>query len=114
MKKPKNRKERIDMIVKKLGTGFAVNMLYMNDKEVKQFTEDNYEWLKQKEDYIENESTCIRCGENILHHTECGCGFDRAVFSEEDWKEDIKAFSNESDRCPKDEEFINNKYKIIE
>ncbi|MEW9940024.1 hypothetical protein AB2T82_21085 [Clostridium butyricum] len=112
MRKPKNRKERIDFIVNKMGINVAQGMLYMSDKEVKQFVDSVYLNLKNKEDHIEEGSTCIRCGEQIIHHTECGCGNDRSIFSEEEWKYDIESFSDESDRCPEDEEFIKNGYKL--
>lgn len=81
LKKPGNRKERINFIIKKLGLESANLLMSFTDR---------------------------------LHHTECGCGYDRSVFDERDWKEDIESFTEEIDRCPEDEEFIRNGYKIKE
>lgn len=111
LKKLKNRKERIEFIIKKLGIGTAQGMLLLSDKEIKKFVDSIYIRLKDKNDYQEKESTCLRCGEEIIHHTECGCGYNRAVFSEWDWKDDIESF-DEEDRCPQDKEFIENGYKV--
>lgn len=113
VKKPNNRKTRIEFISKKLGLPNAQLFLTFTDKEVKTFVDNMYNSLKDKEDYIEPESICIRCEERVISHTECGCGYDRAIFGEEDWKDDIESFSDESDRRPEDEEFIKNGYRIL-
>lgn len=86
MKKPRNRRERIEFLTKKLGSYFTQGMVAFTDKEVKKFTDGVYENLKDKEDYVasEIESICIRCNKPVLYHYECDCGFDRAVFSKED------------------------------
>ena len=112
MKKPKNRKERINFAIDKLGITTAQLLLTSTDKEVKDFVDSVYLSLKDLESYIPIESTCIRCGEGIIHHTDCGCGYDRAVYNEEDWKDDIESFDI-SFRRPEDEEFIKNGYKTI-
>ncbi|WP_291566732.1 MULTISPECIES: hypothetical protein [unclassified Clostridium] len=113
MKKPKNRKERIDFIIAKLGNDMGLLFLSLTDREVKKFIDENYNWLKEKEDYQQPISRCIRCNEEVIHHTECGCGYDRAIFSEEDWKDDIESF-DEAYRFSKDKEFIRNGYKMLE
>lgn len=111
MRKPKNRKERIQFISQKLGSDNAIGMLYMTDKEVEKFVDSVYSNLKDNDDYVEKVSICIRCREEVLHHTECGCGNDRAVFNEYDWKDDIESFDEEF-RLPQDTEFIENGYKL--
>lgn len=110
MKKPSNRKERIEFIDKKYGNDFARSFYKSTDKEVKEFVNLRYTALKNKEDYVYETpvSTCIRCGEEVLHHQECGCGIDRAVFDNYGWKDDIES---NSDRIEGDEEFIANGYK---
>ena len=110
---PRNRKERINLIINKLGNDMALLFVSSTDREVKKFIDENYNWLKGKEDYKEPISKCIRCEEEVIHHMECGCGYDRTVFSEEEWKEDIENNSEDIDRCNMDKEFIENGYKII-
>lgn len=113
MKKPKNRKERIDFIIAKLGNDTGLLFLSSTDREVKKFIDENYNWLKEKEDYQPPISRYIRCNEEVIHHTECGCGYDRTIFSEEDWKDDIESF-DEAYRFSKDKEFIRNGYRMLE
>jgi hypothetical protein len=109
MKKPSNRKERIDFIILKQGYDMASLLLSYTDKELRKHFDYLYPYLKDKEDFktIYIPSTCLRCGEVVIHHFECGCGDDRAVFSDEDWKEEIKHEENTTDR---DECFIKNNY----
>ncbi|MDF2543467.1 MAG: hypothetical protein K0S47_3185 [Herbinix sp.] len=113
MKIPSNRKEKVKFFRKKLGCEIADNWLSdKSDKEVKRLFELYYPKMKDKEDYKESEIkvTCIRCGCEVIHHHECNCGMDRAVFSEEDWKDDI---DSNSDRLQGDEEFMKNEFKLL-
>lgn len=115
MKKPQNRKERIEYICRKKGQRIADIFIYMTDREVKQYFEAIYPKIKDKEDATANddEVQCIRCGCNVEHHFECLCGYDRAVFTEEDWKMDIE-INRWSELKGLDEEFIENGYKLSE
>lgn len=112
MKKPKNRKERIELIEQKEGNDFAKMFYTRSDGEVKKYLEQNYHYLKNKDDFIYEipTATCLRCGEEVLHHYECTCGYDRVIFDDDMWKEDIESYSDEIDRCDGDEEFIANGY----
>ena len=113
MRKYKNRKERIDFVQKKKGRKF-VEFVFpdMTDKEVKQYFNLLYPVIKDSPDLNgEPEIECIRCGCPIEHHFECICGYDRSVFSEEDWKMDIEN-NNWSEMRSLDEEFIANGYKL--
>ena len=113
MRKPANRRERIEFICQKKGNRMAVIFTYMTDKEVKQYFEAIYPRIKDKADATihDDEIQCVRCGCDVEHHFDCLCGYDRAVFSEEDWKMDIEGH-NWSDLRALDEEFIANGYKI--
>ncbi|SHJ74814.1 hypothetical protein SAMN02745163_02501 [Clostridium cavendishii DSM 21758] len=110
----RNRRERINFIITKLGNDTALLFLSSTDREVKKFVDENSKWLKEKENYQQPIIICIRCNEQVISHTECGCGYDRAIFSEEEWKEDIQGYSEPNDRCFGDEEFIKNGYKLLE
>lgn len=113
MKKPKSRKERIDFIIQKKGCHMLELFARMTDREVKQFFDFIYPSIKDVPDAIniDEKVQCIRCGTEVVHHFECLCGWDRAVFSEFDWKMDIED-GNWSDFRELDEEFIANGYKI--
>lgn len=42
---------------------------------------------------VEDETVqCVRCGCDVERHYECDCGYDRVVFSAEDWERDIKDY----------------------
>lgn len=114
MNKFKNRKSRIEFIQKKKGRKF-VEFVFpdMTDKEVKQYFEALYPKIKDDPDWTESDDivSCVRCGCDVIHHFDCLCGYDRAVFSEEDWKRDIE----DNGFCENpglDEEFIANGYKL--
>lgn len=115
MIKPKNRKERVEFIAKKKGLDFAFLMYSMTDGEVKNFFEKIYPVIKDTDDFdgVKQKPTCIRCGceVNSYFTTECACGYNRAVYSEEDWKYDIENHSDR-ERLEEDFEFIANGYKI--
>lgn len=115
MKKPTNRKERINMITQKFGLDFASGMYMSTDKEVREFFESLYPRLQKMPDFIAEEHVpvCKRCGVpvDMEFHTYCQCGTDRAVYSEADWKRDIEDH-DDSDRLTEDIEFIANGYKI--
>lgn len=112
MKKPKSRKERINFIIQKKGKHTLELFASMTDREVKQFFDLIYPSIKDVPDATgDDEVQCMRCGANVIHHFECLCGWDRAVFSEFDWKMDIED-ENWSDLKKLDEEFIANGYKI--
>lgn len=94
MKKPRNRKERISFLIKKDGTKATQLLVSLTDKEVKFFFDYRWKALKDKPDHIEEPSKCIRCESEVLWHSECGCGEDRAVFDNDSWLDDI---SNNAD-----------------
>lgn len=111
MKKPSNRRERIDFICKKKGQRIKDTFIYMTDKELKLYFDILYPTLKNSPDATKVDDTvqCIRCGYDVEHHLECGCGTDRCVFTEEEWKDDIDC-SNWSEMKHMDLEFIKNNY----
>lgn len=114
MKKPSNRKERVEFIAKKKGLDFAFLMYYMTDGEVKTFFEKLYPTLKNMQDFSgEKKPICVRCNCEVESYfsTECACGDNRAVYSEEDWKYDIENHS-ERERLDEDYDFIANGYKL--
>lgn len=113
MKKPSNRKERIDFIIRKKGKRISDIFIKMTDREVKNFFDKNYPIIKNKEDSTNKDETvqCIRCKCDVEHHLECDCGIDRCVFTEEEWKDDIE-YGNYSNLKNTDKDFIKNGYKI--
>ena len=113
MKKPTNRRDRIKFICQKKGNRISDIFTLMTDKEVKQFFDAIYPRIKDMPDATESDDMvqCIRCGGAVEHHFECLCGYDRAVFSEEDWKMDIED-DNWSEMKSLDEEFIANGYHV--
>ena len=115
MRKPKTRNERIKFICRKKGNRYLEMFALMTDREVKIFFDGLYPLIKDKPDSTnhDEEVTCVRCGCTVEHHFECICGYDRAVFSEEDWKMDIEDH-NWSELRHLDEEFISNGYKIVD
>lgn len=119
LKKPKNRKERMDLIEKKFGVEFASGLYRMADGELKRYMEHNFNRIVKMPDYFykENNPTCLRCGcqVDIDFHTYCQCGKDRTVYSEEDWKKIIEEDIAENiELSESDMEFIKNGYKMVE
>lgn len=117
LKKPSNRKERMDLIERKLGLDFASALYRMTDGELKKYMEHNFNRIIKMPDYShkENTPTCLRCGcqVDIEFHTYCQCGKDRTVYSEEDWKKVIENDIEENaELSDADMEFINNGYKV--
>ncbi|ACA57570.1 hypothetical protein N494_18760 (plasmid) [Clostridium botulinum A2B7 92] len=98
MKKPANRKERVNFIIKKKGLDFANFTLLMSDGEVKKFFDKLWEnGLRNMPDYEVPElepSICLRCGTEITWHSECGCGEDMAIIDQLDWDEEEKSLRN--------------------
>ena len=115
MKKPSNRRDRINFILQKKGRRISDIFTLMTDKEVKQYFDAIWPRIKDAPDAGEFDDMvqCVRCGCNVEHHFECLCGYDRAVFSEEDWRMDIED-NNWSELKGLDEEFIANGYRIPE
>lgn len=112
MKKPSNRRERIEFICRKKGYRMSDIFTLMTDREVKLYFDYAYPVLKDKPDTAPDDMPkCIRCGCDVEHHFECACGYDRAVFSEEDWRRDIED-NDYSDLNESDKEFISNGYRI--
>lgn len=113
MRKPSNRRKRIEYICQKKGRRISDIFTLMTDKEVKSYFDAVYPSLKNKPDINELDETvqCVRCGCDVEHHYECGCGYDRVVFSEEDWKRDLED-NGWSDLNDLDREFIANGYHI--
>lgn len=114
MKKPNTRKDRINFICQKKGKRILNIFVFMTDKEVKQYFDAVYPLIKDKPDATssDDEVQCIRCGCEVEHHFECFCGYDRAVFSEEDWKMDLEDHKW-SELRGLDEEFIANGYHVL-
>ena len=85
----------------------------MTDREVKAYFDKIYPKIKDKADATskDDEIQCVRCGCSVEHHFECLCGWDRAVFSEEDWKLDLETHKY-SELRHMDEKFIADGYKI--
>jgi ribosomal protein S27AE len=110
MRKPTTRKERIEFLINKQGYTVASSLLTVTDREVKKYFDMFYKHLKDKEDVKEKRVTCMRCGAEVEHHFECNCGYDRAVFSEEDWIEDIQSFTD--DDLPQGIDTINDEFKL--
>jgi len=112
VKKPRTRKERLQFLEKKKGRRGMEIFLYATDKEVKSFFELLYPSLKDKPDATADDTVqCLRCGCDVEHHLECGCGINRCVFTEQEWKDDIEG-ENWSDRKNADFCFIENGYKV--
>ncbi|MCQ4924983.1 hypothetical protein NE686_17920 [Tissierella carlieri] len=102
--KARNRKERIEFLIKKIGLPATQSLLTVSDREVKKYYETVYPIIKDRTDYEYNLSTpCIRCGSDVVWKSECGCGENRAVFDNEGWLDDIE---NNDVRLPGDEEFL--------
>ena len=100
----KNRDERLNFLIKKLGFKNVQHvMLFATDRYVKKYYEAMYPLLKDRQDAVEKEVECSRCGCSVIWTSNCGCGENRAVFDEEDWLDDIKG----NDRLlPGDIEFL--------
>lgn len=98
MRKPKNRKERIEFLSRKMGRESADLFVYFTDKEVKQHFDGIYLKIKNRPDYETKASTCMRCGEEVIYHYECGCSteYNRVVFDNDMWLDDLE--SNTDDR----------------
>ena len=116
MKKPCNRKERINFIRKKFGNDVVSAFASLTDKEVRNYFEEIYPSIKNKEDYKykSKESLCIKCNDVIEITYNCQCG--SCYFLEEDWKSDIKYnLENglENDLDEQDMKFMSNGYKLI-
>lgn len=92
MKKPSNRKERIDFFVNKLGIDYALNLVFLTDGQVAHLFNARYQELKKMPDYKSKptESKCVRCESFIYWHSVCDCGEDRAVFDDDSWLQDIR------------------------
>lgn len=115
MKKPSNRKERINMIIQKLGLDFVSGMYSSTDKEIKEIFESIYPKLIKMPDFVARGHlpVCKRCGVevDIEFHTYCQCGMDRTVYNEEEWERDIEDHT-EKDRLPEDAAFVARGYKL--
>lgn len=113
MKKPSNRRERIEFICQKRGQRISDVFTLMTDREVKKYFDYIYPSIKDKPDMTTADEAvqCVRCGCDVEHHFECACGYDRAVFSEEDWKRDIEDHDF-SDLTEFDKKFIANGYHL--
>lgn len=113
MRKPKTRTERIDFIQRKLEKHDQKIFVSMTDREVKRYFDQIYPLIKDKTDMVSADVTvqCLRCSYDVEHHLECGCGIDRCVFSEDQWKNDIES-ENISDLTERDQEFIKNNYQV--
>lgn len=109
MKKPSNRHERIEFICQKKGQRISDIFTLMTDREVKKYFDAIYLRIKDKPDATAADEAvqCVRCGCDVEHHFECACGYDRAVFSEDDWKRDIED-NSWSELSELDKEFIAN------
>lgn len=53
VRKPRNRKERIDFIALKCGLDFATGMYRLTDRQVKEFCDLHYDDLKAQPDYLQ-------------------------------------------------------------
>ncbi|MEK4503610.1 hypothetical protein [Bacillus sp. FSL R12-0069] len=77
-KKPRNRKERVDFLIKKMGFDVIGRLLVsMTDREVKYLFEGAYLTYKDREDYQTPEYSppdCLVCGCETVVHWDCGCG----------------------------------------
>jgi hypothetical protein len=112
LRKPRNRRERMDMISQKYGYKTAQSLYFLTDKEVRMFFDQQYKRMLKMPDYVDSQPVCIRCNSEveIEFHTYCSCGEDRAVYSIEDWKQDIK--DNDKNTLEADNEFIANGYQL--
>ena len=91
MKKPSNRKERINFIEKKKGYDFATTLVYLTDSELKRFF--NFLWKKGLKNQIDfapsfKPATCLRCNKEVEFISVCGCGERRAVIDLEGFESD--------------------------
>ena len=113
MRKPSNRIERINFICQKKGQRIKDIFIYMTDRELKRYFDMIYPLIKDKQDATKADDTvqCIRCGCDVEMHLDCNCGVDRAVFTEEEWKNDIDS-ADWSEMKHWDLEFIKNNYHI--
>lgn len=117
MKKPLNRRERIEFICQKKGKHISDIFTLMTDHEVKVYFDYIYPVIKEKPDVtaIDESVQCIRCGSNveIEFNTYCQCGMNRAVYSSEDWKRQIKQdMDDDIELSDEDKTFISNGYKL--
>lgn len=113
MKKPANRRERIEFICRKKGNRISDIFTLMTDREVKMYFDCIYPKIIEKPDATAADEAvqCLRCGCDVEHHYECMCGYDRVVFSEDDWKRDIED-NGWSELKDTDKEFIANGYQL--
>lgn len=99
MRKPKNREERVDFLLRKCGYEYVAALAGLADSKLRKHFEALYPLIKNKPDYEKPVVTCLRCGEEVLWHSDCACsiGYDRAIFDEEAWIDDIKSNTTNDD-----------------
>ena len=117
MKKPSNRKERIEFLMKKWGYDIVSGFVAYTDSEIKRLFEQHYSSLKNADDYVIKSyaPTCVKCGDEISVTYDCAC--EHVFFLEEDWQNYIENCVKDGHEDYLDEqdiEFINNGYKISE
>lgn len=85
MRKPRNRKERVDFLKRKMGSHIIHVLVSMDDREIKGFFNELYPLYKDKEDYQEPEyktPDCLVCGSETITTWDCTCG--HAIIDESD------------------------------
>ncbi|MCU5570869.1 hypothetical protein OCA42_13335 [Bacillus cereus] len=86
LKKPRNRKERVEFLIKKMGFDvIGSSLVSMTDRDVKYLFEGAYLTYKDKEDYQTPEyrlPKCLVCGCETVIHWDCSCG--HAIIDEND------------------------------
>ncbi|AQY42559.1 TPA: hypothetical protein ACR3Z0_005645 [Bacillus thuringiensis] len=86
IKKPRNRKERVEFLIRKMGFDVIGRSLgSMTDRDVKYLFEGAYLTYKDKEDYQIPEyilPECLVCGSETVIHWDCCCG--HAIIDEND------------------------------
>lgn len=88
MKKPSNRKEYITFLKKKYGSDIITVLAEKSDHEVKKYFNTVYKSIKNQPDFITKDTpiTCLRCGCEVERHYECGCGYDKVIFTKYEWE----------------------------
>ncbi|KAB2493191.1 hypothetical protein F8158_22765 [Bacillus cereus] len=77
-KKPSNRKERVDFLIRKIGFDvISKSLASMTDREVKVLFEGAYLTYRDREDYRAPKyqtPECLICGSETVTHWDCACG----------------------------------------
>lgn len=91
MKKPSNRKERINFLKQKKGYGYVSALASLTDSELRKHFDLLWEnGLKNENNYISTiePAICLRCNSEVEFISICGCGERMAVIDIEGFNPD--------------------------